>query len=250
MPAHPERLQLLPADHVRILHPAGQRGVVTIAQGGCTWHERPLPVAELAAHVADTGGATDLFISQQSFWGWRRIAQLAELSAAYVDLDYHHTEKWAGLLPEAMTDLVLETLAEQRVPAPSYVLSTGRGLLVVWLHGLVPRSALPRWIAIQKRLAEVLAPFGADRRALDAARVFRIAGTENSRSGALVRPTFMAAPVERMWRWDFEELASEILPRERAEIVSLHARRAERRARQGGPAPAKKLNAATYGRRS
>jgi hypothetical protein len=117
---------------------------------------------------------------------------------------------------------------------------------VVWLHGLVPRNALPRWMAIQRRLAEILAPFGADRRALDAARVFRIAGTENSRSGSLVRPTFMAAPMQQMRRWDFEELAYEILPRERAEIVSLHARRAERRAREGGPAPAQKLTAATY----
>ena len=239
-------LDLPPADHVRILHPDGRRGIATIAQGGARWRETAVPIAELAAFVADKAGGTDLFLSQQSFYGWRRIAQLAQLGAAYVDLDCHRTERWAGVSAEGVTSAVLEALDEVAAPAPSYVLSTGRGLLVLWLHGLVPRAALPRWMAVQKRLAQILAPFGADPRALDAARVFRLAGTENSKARAIVRPTFMAAPAAELWRWDFEDLAREVLPRERAEIIALRARRAERRARGEGSAPARTLTAGTY----
>ncbi len=235
-----------PADHVRILHPEGRRGIATVARGGERWTERAVPIADLAHHVADMAGEADLFLSQQSFYGWRRIAQLAQLGATYVDLDFHRTARWAGSSPELVTEAVLRTLDDAGAPGPSYVLSTGRGLLALWLHGLVPRAALPRWTAVQRRLAQVLAPFGADLRALDAARVFRLAGTENPKAKATVRPTYLAAAPAALWRWDFEDLAREVLPRERAEIVSLNARRAERAARGQGPAPARTLTAATY----
>jgi len=241
-----EQLSLLPADHVRILHPVGRRGVATIAQGGGLWAETAVSIADLGAYVADKGGVADLFVSQQSFFGWRRIAQLAQLGAAYVDLDYHRLDRWTGVSPEGVTHAVLEALDDGGIPGPSYVLSTGRGLLVLWLHGLVPRAALPRWMAVQQHLARTLAPFGADHRALDAARVFRLAGTQNSKVRAIVRPTYMAAPAAQLWRWDWEDLATEVLPRTRAEIVSLRARRAERAARGEGPAPASRLTAATY----
>ena len=235
-----------PADHVRILHPEGRRGIATVARGGERWTERAVPIADLADHVADMAGKADLFLSQQSFYGWRRIAQLAQLGAAYVDLDFHRAARWTGSSPELVTDAVLRTLDDAGAPGPSYILSTGRGLLALWLHGLVPRAALPRWTAVQRRLAQILAPFGADLRALDAARVFRLAGTENAKAKATVRPTYLAAAPAALWRWDFEDLAREVLPRERAEIVSLNARRAERAARGEGPAPARTLTAATY----
>jgi hypothetical protein len=237
---------ILPADHVVMLHPPGRRGVATVARGGKRWQETAVPIADLPAFVADIAGQPDVFIAQQSFFGWRRIAKLAQLGAAYVDLDFHRTQQWGGTSPEGVTWAVFQELDNNRIPAPSFVLSTGRGLLVLWLHGLVPRSALPRWMAVQKRLAQILAPIGADHRALDAARVFRLAGTENSRARTIVRPTYLAAAPHQLWRWDFEELAREVLPRERADIIGLGVRRAERRAGGSGPPPALKLTAASY----
>jgi hypothetical protein len=240
------RLDLLPPDHVRLLHPAGRRGIATVAWGGDLWREVAVPISELPAYVADKGGCTDLFLSQQSFFGWRRIAQLAQLGAAYVDLDYHRTDRWSGVSPEGVAGAVLEVLDDSAIAAPSYILSTGRGLLAVWLHDLVPRRALPRWLAMQKHLAEALAGFGADQRALDAARVFRLAGTENSRSRTIVRPVHVAAPLAQLWRWDFDDLAKEILPLDRGEIIALRARRAARQAQGSGSAPTAHLTAATY----
>ena len=239
------RLELTAADHARMLHPSGRLGLVTVAQRGERWIERRCLSAELPALATEMCGQTDVYLSQQSFFGGRRIAHLAQLGAAYSDIDYHATER-AGEAPEQVARAVLRTLQDAGVPAPSYILATGRGLVAVWLHDLVPRAALPRWMAIQKRLGEILRPLGADPRALDAARVFRLAGTKHGRVDAIVRPVWLAAPIDKMWRWDFEDLSREVLPCERAELVILGARRAERAARGQAPEPTQRLTVATY----
>jgi hypothetical protein len=43
-----QALALPPADHVRLLHPVGRRGVATIAARGVEWIERAVPIADLA----------------------------------------------------------------------------------------------------------------------------------------------------------------------------------------------------------
>jgi hypothetical protein len=239
------RLKLTPADHARMLHPSGRRGVVTIAQRGETWVERACSRTELPDIASKLAGESDVYLSQQSFYGWRRIAHLAELGAVYSDIDYHATA-WAAGAPEHVAHAVLRSLQDAGVPAPSYILATGRGLVAVWLHELVPRAALPRWMAVQKRLHDILRPWGADPRALDAARVFRLAGTKHGGVDAIVRPVWLAASIDKMWRWDFEDLAREVLPRGRAEVVVLGVRRAERSARGQAPAPTQRLTAASY----
>jgi hypothetical protein len=103
---------------------------------------------------------------------------------------------------------------------------------------------LPRWQAIQKVLAHSLTQFGADFKALDAARVFRLGGTINSKSGTIVRPTWIGSTE----RWDFEDLATEVLPHTRAEIAIFAAERAKRRAErpESVARPGRRLSVATY----
>ncbi|MGY6251689.1 hypothetical protein ACXIUS_29915 [Bosea thiooxidans] len=236
---------LPPADHVRLLHPVGRKGGATIASiAHERWSERIVAIDDLPVIGRAIAGDVDTFISQQSFFGWRRIAQLASLGAAYVDLDYHKS-RYEGLDPNLVTAAVLRHLSDRGLPAPSYVLSTGRGLLCVWLHDRLPRRGLPRWQAVQRTLAEVLKPFGSDFLALDAARVFRISGTINSRADREVRPTWIG----HLDRWSFDDLATEILPFTRAEIVILGAERARRRAERDAERvgrPTRTLTAATY----
>jgi hypothetical protein len=185
-------------------------------------------------------GAADTYISQQRFFGWRKIAQLKELSAAYVDLDYQRTSL-AGHSAEAVAEAVLARLEHHTLPTP-WLIGTGRGLLALWPHGAVPRAALPRWQAVQAHLAKTLHGFGADKRALDAARVFRLVGSRNSRNWQPVRLIHQPSTE----RWDFDDLAHEVLPVSRDELVSLRAERAKRRAnRQSAPGPQKRLTAAS-----
>jgi hypothetical protein len=126
------------------------------------------------------------------------------------------------------------------------VLSTGRGLLVVWLYDLVPAAALPRWKAMQRHLAEKLRLLGADFGALDAARVFRVVGTRNGKSGTLVRSTYVNDTSGGILRWDFDDLALEVLPFTRQEIWEKRARRAERALEKPGPGPVRAQSGTTY----
>jgi hypothetical protein len=155
----------------------------------------------------------------------RRVSWLAELDALFVDLDYYNTAH-AGAHPCHVRDLALEELERGRIPSPSFAIASGRGLALVWLHHPVPRAALPRWRACQQVLWHRLRPFGADRLASDAARVLRLVGTRNSRSGG----TLVAGVTPVGESWDFDLLADEILPVERAELVALRLERARRRA--------------------
>lgn len=218
-----------PEAHARVLHPADAPGRVTLAiRNGGRWLEFSCPVSDLAYTVRSLAGQTDVYLSQNRFWSkYRRIAWLAQLDALYVDLDYYRRPELQHLRPWHVLDLALEALEDQHLPVPSFAVSSGQGLALVWLHSPVPRAALPRWNACQRRLYEVLAHLGADPRARDAARVLRLVGTVHGKTGALVEALTPAAPP-----WPFDRLADEILPLTRAELYDLRVRRALRRARQ------------------
>lgn len=252
--------------HVQALHPENtktrgglRKGVVSFAQrvsdGKKNWREWTVPVGGDAVYQAEkiiiSGGVEDIFISQQAFGRWRGIADLTAIGSHYVDLDYHTRKRWQGRPPRDVAAAVIHLLDEQGLPLPSYILSTGRGLVCVWLTELLPPIVLPRWTLVQKALAGILTEFGADKRALDAARVFRLAGSVNSRADWDRRQVGMVwcqGSPEAPSRHAFGTLADEVLPKTQAEIVSLTAvraaRQAERLASQKGLVP--KLDGVTY----
>jgi hypothetical protein len=237
----PSRI-VTPVDHALALHPAG-RGRVTLARrlDGGRWRETSLALHDLGYAVRQLAGEHDVYLTQNRFLGRRRlVARLAELNALFVDLDFHKTEH-AGRHPRHVLDLAVDALERARIPHPSFAVSTGRGLALIWLHRPVPRAALPRWRACQLALCRVLAPLGADRLATDAARVLRLVGTVNRRSGTVVEAIL---PMNQVW--DFDALADEILPLARAELVALRLERAKRRADgRAAPRPARYFTAAS-----
>ena len=92
---------------------------------------------------------------------------------------------------------------------------------------------------------QVLKPLGADRGALDAARVLRLVGTRHSGAGVTVEAL---TPAPQGEVWNFDDLANEILPYTRTEIADFRIRRAGRAARRPPErrrAPFQKFNAET-----
>lgn len=249
--------------HIENLHPNNSRGglrngVVSFAQRvrgqEKPWKEWTAPVGGGAILEAERllqqDNRTDLYVSQAAFWKWRSIAQLTAIGACYADLDYHNVARWRAKAPRDVAGAVLGVLEEAMVPHPSYVLSTGRGLVCVWLTELLPRAVLPRWNAVQKRLGTILEPFGADKRALDAARVFRLAGSQNSsadRDRRTVGMIWCHGSPEAPTRHDFGTLADEVLPATHAELISLRSERAKRKAEgKDSTRPVVHLSGATY----
>jgi hypothetical protein len=220
-----------PAGYGEVLHPPARPGSVALAQkmpGGraaTRWIERCYPVGELADVLPTLAEEDDVYISHARFWGRRRIASLAELGALALDLDYYRIPELRGAAPSGVLLDVLTVLERHRLPAPSFAVGSGRGLYLFWLHTPVPRAALPRWNACQRELWDALKQLGADRQALDAARVLRLAGTRHRSAGVMVEALQPPGDV-----WSFEDLAGEILPVDRSELHDIRIQRAARRA--------------------
>ncbi|WP_431673930.1 hypothetical protein [Rhizobium leguminosarum] len=252
-------------EHIENLHPHNRRGTGGLRDGMVTfaqhvpgrekpWQEWTVPAGSGAITEAERllqqDNRTDIYVSQAAFQQRRSISQLTVIGACYTDLDYHNCPRWKGRKPADVAGAVVGHLEDAMVPAPSYILSTGRGLVCVWLTELLPRVVLPRWNAVQKRLGDVLEPFGADRRALDAARVFRLCGSENSRAEwdrRTVGMVWCQGSPETPVRQVFGTLADEVLPFTHAELISLRAERAKRKAEGNDKtAPAVRHTAVSY----
>jgi hypothetical protein len=222
-----------PLSHGRFLHGTG-KGCVTIGRKtGLAppndWEQHSEPFEKLVEVLPAYGGDTDVYISQNRFYGSRLGSRLAQLCALYVDLDYYNVPDLAGMNPLGVLDLAFEALTRALIPRPSIAIDTGRGLALVWQHEPEPGTALPRWNRCQQEIFEALKHLGADPSARDATRVMRLAGTYNSKSDTIVRSIWQ----DTQAIWAFGELADEILPLTRQELADLRARRNEERARRG-----------------
>lgn len=234
-----------PSRHGEVLHGAGApRHHVVLARCSHGWRQRAYPVSKLADILPELTGETDVYFTQGRFYGYRRlVANLAGISAAWSEMDFYKVPELQGMHPLAVFEEALTLLERAKIPTPSLAISTGRGLAALWLHDPVPRQALPRWNAVQKRLHEVLKPLGADAGAKDAARVLRLAGTVNGKSGKVVEALRPPGEV-----WEFDRLADEVLPytrEEMAELRDLRIQRAARRPKRRLWTPGQRLTAGT-----
>lgn len=213
-----------PEAHGRALHRV-QTGHAALARKDAAgrWHEGVYRVCDLADVLRTVGGERDVYLSIHTFSGWRRIARLSALGALFVDLDYYKVAGLQDAHPISVLEDALVMLESARIPGPSLAVGSGRGLYLLWLHDPVPRSALPRWNACQREIWSVLLPLGADRGALDAARVLRVIGTRNGKADATVETLTPTGEV-----WNFDALADEVLPLTRDDLRDLRLRRAAR----------------------
>lgn len=200
-----------PAPHVSLLH-RGARGHVALCRQGPTWLQDFFDAREVIGAAADAAGRPDTYVSQNTFaTAARRVDTLKQLRALFVDVDSYRV----GLTAEAALARAEGLAAAGRIPWPSATLFSGRGLAVIWLLRPAPAAALPRWTAIERHLCGQLAGLGADPASTDGARVLRVAGTVNSRSGAVVRLLEYRFPgVRGPIRYELADLARQYLPAE------------------------------------
>lgn len=269
--------ELSPNEHIEALH-ARTPARVALAMGGQFAKYRHYSLEELLRLAPGLVGRPDTYVSTQSFHGRRKTVNLARLSSLHVELDRHElpaVEVPLELYPTAQTrrgfarrkerpdprrDLeeVLLALENYRLPGsrgqgrgrrhplpePTLaVFSGGRGLHLYWVHSSVPRGALPRWRAMQLLIWSALSPYGADRKATDAARMMRLCGTKHSKTGERARSVYYSSQV-----WEFDQLADAVLPYTRDQIALWRAdteekkqraaKKKEARAEPRGEAPA------------
>ena len=122
--------------------------------------------------------------SKESHKPERKVSCVKRLNALYVDIDCYK---------EGMrNDVVLKDLEERvfgsEIPYPTFVIDSGRGLYLIWkFRKSEDKNALPRWTRTQDYLINAFERYGADSACRDAARVFRVPNTINTKSGTRVK---------------------------------------------------------------
>ncbi len=223
-----------PGEHAELIH-GGGKGLVAIAHRSTEsdrWRERVHGVEAALELLKGCRGQSNVYLSTQRFRGRRRVAYLLSLSELYADLDYYRVPSLADAAPRRVLELALKALSGAGIPEPSLAISSGRGLYLLWLHGAIPRSALPRWAACQREICRTLKHLGADPMAVDAARVLRVIGTRHGEAAAMVEAITPAGEA-----WEFNRLADRVLPLTRAELHDLRVQRALRGSRSPSSSP-------------
>lgn len=164
------------------------------------YHYQP---EELASSLSEWTGE-DVYFSQNTFFKpQRRIDNIRQLRSLYVDLDVYTK----GLNPEWVLGKLEMEYFGQAIPEPNLVIFSGRGLVLIWTIDPIPYMAMPLWRAVESYLVEQLKDLGADTKATDPARIFRLAGSINSKNQAVVK-----AEYRHTYRYDIHDLQYDYLP--------------------------------------
>lgn len=181
-------LDIGPSDHFTALH--GQHSEsVCFATKGNGWRQETLPhdaAAFRASTILDDGlTPVSTYMSQAGYRGRRAVNNVSSLPALYVDLDYYNIPELADLDATELLSVILEK--EPWLPVPTLLVDSGRGAYFVWLFDKpLSRDSLPQWQVVENYLVDALKSYGADPAARDAARVLRLAGSINTKSGETV----------------------------------------------------------------
>lgn len=189
--------------YVKKIH-GNSNGYMTVASKNPNYSQWHYKKEELLDKTEEIVNGINDYISQNTFYKpQRRIENIKELRAVYIDIDCYNSK----YTKDAVQYFLEHDLYGYKIPRPNYLIDSGRGLYYIVLIKPVPSMALPLWYAVQRYLFNTLKEFGADANALDPTRVLRIVGTMNSKSGTSVKVLD-----EYDYEYSLREIQEEYLP--------------------------------------
>lgn len=189
--------------YVKKIH-GNSNGYITVASKNPNYSQWHYKKEELLDKTEEIVNGINDYISQNTFYKpQRRIENIKELRAVYIDIDCYNSK----YTKDAVQYFLEHDLYGYKIPRPNYLIDSGRGLYYIVLIKPVPSMALPLWYAVQRYLFNTLKEFGADANALDPTRVLRIVGTMNSKSGTSVKVLD-----EYDYEYSLREIQEEYLP--------------------------------------
>lgn len=140
--------------------------------------------AELREVVEEEKGNKDIYIAPNTMYKkQRRVNNIRQFRALFQDLDI---QKLNYSKEEVIYSIYILSY-ENKIPKPSMIVDSGRGLHIYWRIKNAPFGALHTWQELEDYLYYQLKHIGADRRATDGARVLRLPDTLNSKNNALCK---------------------------------------------------------------
>ena len=188
-----------------LFHHYQASGWITIAkkERDGTWKQYHYQPEQLASELSNWLG-DNVYFSQNTFYKpQRRIENIKQLRALYVDIDCHNL----NYDPYWVADKLYLEVFNDAVPVPNFIIFSGRGLVCIWLIEPVPYKALPLWKAVQNHFFKQMEYVGADQKSIDPTRVFRVAGSVNAKNGKKV-----VIEYRHDYRYILRELQAEYLP--------------------------------------
>ena len=123
-------------------------------------------------------GKEDIYMNvNTTYKPFRVVENIRQFRALYIDLDLKQGDFKTSSVYE-----VFWLAYEGKIPRPTMVVDSGRGIHLYWRVQNAPYGALNTWQQLEDYLYYNLKHLGADLRAIDGARVLRLPGTINSRN--------------------------------------------------------------------
>lgn len=129
------------------------------------------------------------FFSLNTFYTkWRNTKCVYELTSLYCDIDYYKT----GLNQQQVLWLLENDIFGVLIPWPTWLVCSGNGLYYILQFENIVKirdgnkinfETKEKWDSCMKFISDVLLEYGADKKAIDAARILRIDGTLNIKNG-------------------------------------------------------------------
>ncbi|EQK40106.1 putative dNA primase small subunit [[Clostridium] bifermentans ATCC 638] len=121
----------------------------------------------------------DVFVAPNTMYiPKRRVENIRQFRSLFQDIDCENL----GLEKAETVYLIWELYLEGKIPKPTMVTDSGRGVHLYWRIKNAPYGALNTWQELQDYIYYNLKHLGADRQATDSARVLRLPGTINSKN--------------------------------------------------------------------
>ena len=134
-------------------------------------------IKNIADVTESYAGEEDTYITPNTSYKYSRcVNDIRQFRAFYIDID----DIEGDILGIAYK--TIELGKSEVIPEPTMIVSSGRGLHIYWRIEKAPYQALNTWQELEDFLYYKLKPYGADKKATDAARILRLPGTINSKN--------------------------------------------------------------------
>lgn len=131
--------------------------------------------------IVEEIGQEDVFITPNTtFIPVRRAQNIRQFRALFIDLDIDKL----GYQKSETVYMVWELYYQDKLPKPTMVIDSGRGVHLYWRIENAPIQAWSTWQELEDYLYYQLKHLGADKQATDSVRVLRLPSSINSRNGS------------------------------------------------------------------
>ena len=172
-------------------------------------------IVETIEYEYEHGFPNDCWISQHTYCQPHRRSSnsLRTFSAGFVDLDCYKSTKLIGLSRQHVVYLVLKALDAHKIPLPSYIVDSGRGLQVKWSfsHEITKHAYIKLQATLKHLISDCLFEFEADPAANLPSQLLRVIGTKNQKGG-MVEIIWKNIHNGMLQNYSFDDFAKSVLP--------------------------------------